>query len=99
MNIKLKDIVLDSGMVKTIRKSSRPCSAVGNKVLLRDNSFELSKLEQFETILRSDGVDFIFPNIKVKKFKHTKYYEVIDGRHRVIVSLIKGKTDINAIII
>ena len=97
MNINLKNIILDSGMVKSIRKSTNPTSALGNKILLRDNSFELSKLEQFKYILSSDKGDFVFPDIKVKRFKNTRYYEVIDGRHRVVVSLITRKSHINAI--
>ena len=96
MNINLKDIILDSGMVKSIRKSQRPCCAIGNKVLFRDNTFELSKLEQFNDILINSKQNYSFPNIRVKKFKNTKYYEVIDGRHRTVVSLILGKTYINA---
>jgi len=90
MDINIKLLLLDKGMLKSLKQSINPYAGRGHKVLLYDDSFQLSKLDNFKDILENNA-EINFPDIIVKPFKTTKYYEVIDGRHRAVVSMIKGK--------
>jgi len=55
--------------------------------------------EQKITVIQTaydKGEEDYLPAIKVEQFKNTEYYEVIDGRHRVVTALKNGKPHINA---
>ena len=93
--ISLYYILLDRGM-KT--KVDELCSETAKKhklkVLKNDLSLDLNN-GKLKTLESKD----IFEPIKIKQFKKTKYYEVIDGRHRYVYSLQNDYTSIPCIII
>ena len=66
--------------------------------------------EGFTTPLRKDKLDAIsqayqqgqqyyLPNIKIKQYKSTNYYQIMDGRHRVAAAICAGRDSIQAEIV
>ena len=94
--IPIENILFDQGMVK---KVNEVCSAAakekGIKVLQRER-FPLFK---WDSVLKNIKDSKPLDPIKVKQFKETKYYEVIEGRHRVVVSLSVDFTHVPVILI
>lgn len=93
--ISLSYILLDRGMKKKVDELC-PEKAKKHKlkVLKNDKSFDL-KNEKLNTLESKD----IFEPIKIKGYKNTQYYEIIDGRHRYVYSLQNDYTSIPCIII
>ena len=94
--IPIENILFDRGMVKKVNEvCSGAAKQKGIKVLQR-NGFSLSK---WDSVLKNIKDCKPLDPIIVKQFKKTKYYEVIDGRHRAVVSLYEHFTHVPVIII
>jgi len=93
--LSLSMILLDKGMrVKISEICSENAIKHALKYIKNDKSLMLNddKLKEIKT---KDNLE----PIKIKQFKNTKYYEIIDGRHRYVYSLLSDFTSIPCIII
>ena len=94
--IPIENILFDQGMTKKVNEvCSDTAKTVGIKLLKRD-PLPIYKLDK---VLLDFQEEKSLDPIQVNKFKETKYYEVIQGRHRVVASLYKGFTHVPVIII
>ena len=94
--IPIENILFDQGMTKKVTEvCSDTAKKVGIKLLKRD-PLPIYKLEKVLLDLQEKKP---LDPIHVKKFKETKYYEVIQGRTRVVASLHEGFTHVPVIII
>ncbi len=94
--VPIQNILFDLGMKEKVKEY---CDDRGKemkiKVLKRDNL----PLNKWEKVLFDIQNKKPLDPIKVKKYKDTVYYEIIDGRHRVVTSLFKNFTHVPIIII
>jgi len=56
-----------------------------------------SKISSIEEIFKTDTLNKL-PPIRIKKYKHTKYFEIIDGRHRVVLAIKYNKKTIDSLV-
>ena len=56
-----------------------------------------SKISMIEEIFKKNML-YKLPPIRIKKYKHTDYYEIIDGRHRVVIAIQYNKKTIICLI-
>ena len=93
--LSLSNILLDRGMRLKINET---CTDLAKeyklKYLKKDTSLPLNNDK-----LSSIQSNIILDPIKVKQFKLTDYFEVIDGRHRYVYSLHQKYSSIPCIII
>tara|TARA_B100000902_G_C27253801_1_gene886727 strand:- start:684 stop:1022 length:339 start_codon:yes stop_codon:yes gene_type:complete len=91
----LSKILLDNGMrLKVSELCPSKAKDFKLKIIKNDKSLPLNN-DKLTTIQENT----ILEPIKVKQFKLTSYYEVIDGRHRYIYSLNNNYDHIPVIII
>ena len=94
--INLKDIILDRSMYLFIKHNfDDKVKNKGFKVIKNDNSLPLHKWESVKNDIENHKA---LDPIKIKQFKTTKYYEIIDGRHRYVSSIYNDFTHIPCII-
>ena len=62
--------------------------------ILKREAFPLYK---YENVLQDIQNKKALDPITVKPYKNTKFYEVIDGRHRVVCSLYEGYTHVGSL--
>ena len=94
--VPIQNILFDQGMTKKVNEvCSDTAKTVGIKLLKRD-PLPIYKLDK---VLLDFQEEKSLDPIQVKKFKETKYYEVIQGRTRVVASLHEGFTHVPVIII
>ena len=94
--IDLKNIVLDRSMFLFIKHNfDDKVKNKGFKVIKNDNSLPLNKWESVKNDIENHKA---LDPIKIKQFKTTKYYEIIDGRHRYVSSIYNDFTHIPCII-
>ena len=94
--INLKDIILDRSMFLFIKHNfDDKVKNKGFKVIKNDNSLPLHKWENVKNDIENHKA---LDPIKIKQFKTTKYYEIIDGRHRYVSSIYNDFTHIPCII-
>lgn len=94
--INLKDIILDRSMFLFIKHNfDDKVKNKGFKVIKNDNSLPLHKWESVKNDIENHKA---LDPIKIKQFKTTKYYEIIDGRHRYVSSIYNDFTHIPCII-
>jgi len=95
--IQLNLILLDKSMSSFIRENfDDKMKNKGYKLLKNDNA---SPLYKWEKVLKDITDNIALDPIKVKPFKMTKYYEIIDGRHRFVSSIFNDYTHIPCIIL
>ena len=85
-------ILLDRGMVVQI-KSFCDDKAKGKKLKKLPNSqtFNLTKID---SVSKDFEIKKPLDPINIKNYKKTNYYEIIDGRHRYVLSLSNGYSHI-----
>ena len=92
--IPLDNIILDKGMSN---KGKEKCDTILKnkkvKILKNGISTELYKWDKVEKDFKEKKE---MDPIKVKRFKDTRYYNIIDGRHRCMLSLFFEYTHIPA---
>ena len=94
--IDVKDIILDRSMFLFIKHNfDDKVKNKGFKVIKNDNSLPLNKWESVKNDIENHKA---LDPIKIKQFKTTKYYEIIDGRHRYVSSIYNDFTHIPCII-
>ena len=94
--IPIQNILFDQGMTKKVNEvCGDTAKQVGIKLLKRDPL----PLYKWDQVLSDIKEEKSLDPITVKKFKETKYYEVIKGRTRVVVSLHERYTHIPVFII
>ena len=94
--IPIENILFDRGMVNKVNKVCNEVAKEKNIKVLRRDGFSLSK---WDTVLKDIKEYKALDPIIGKKFKKSKYYEVIDGRHRVVVSLYEQFTHVPVIVV
>ena len=101
--ISIKSIIFDTGMIKKAKEMIIDFGNKGIKVFPKKNiksqGFDLYKWDEVNINISSN---IALDPINIKKYKtlnETDYYEVIQGRHRVVSSLYNGHTQIPAFII
>lgn len=96
ITLQLNHILLDKSMVIFIRQHfDDKMKNKGYKFIKNDNSLPLHK---WEKVLKDITDNIALDPIKVKPFKMTKYYEIIDGRHRYVSSIYNDYTYIPCVI-
>ena len=94
--IPIENILFDQGMTKKVTEvCSDTAKKVGIKLLKRD-PLPIYKLDK---VLVDFQEGKSLDPIHVKRFKETKFYEVIQARTRVVASLYKRFTHVPVIII
>lgn len=94
--ISIQNILFDQGMVKKVNEVCADIAKkVGIKVLKRDQL----PLLKWDNVLKDIKNKTPLDPIKVKRFKKTNYYEVIQGRHRVVTSLHEEYTHVPVILL
>ena len=94
--LSIQNILFDQGMTK---KVNEVCGDIAKKVgikLLKRDSLPLLK---WDNVLKDIKNKTPLDPITVKRFKKTDYYEVIQGRHRVVASLHEKYTHVPVILI
>jgi hypothetical protein len=92
--IPLERIVLDPGMEFAGRlKCHKVLLQMGVKTL--NNGVE-TNLYKWDKVLKDFEEDKEMDPVKLKRFKKTEYYTVLDGRHRCMVSFYKELTHVPA---
>ena len=85
-------IILDKGMEEKAKEvCDDTCKGSNIKKFKNGNFIPLSKWDKVSNDFDSNKP---LDPIKVKPFKQTDYYEVIDGRHRCMVSHHNGHTHV-----
>jgi hypothetical protein len=85
-------IILDKGMEEKAKEvCDDTCKGSNIKKFKNGNIIPLSKWDKVSNDFDSNKP---LDPIKVKPFKQTDYYEVIDGRHRCMVSHHNGHTHV-----
>ncbi len=93
--VDVSKILLDNGMrLKIKERCDSFAKQLSLKILKNDKTFPLND-ERLQNIIDKN----IIEPIKVKQYKNTEYYEVIDGRHRYIYNLLNENKKINVIVI
>ena len=86
--ISIYKIILDVGMVQ-IAKEKCDDTCKGNKIKkFRDGIF--IPMKKWDKVSRDFDEKKALDPILVKEFRNTGYYEVIDGRHRCMMSHYNG---------
>uniref|UniRef100_A0A6C0L1T5 Uncharacterized protein n=1 Tax=viral metagenome TaxID=1070528 RepID=A0A6C0L1T5_9ZZZZ len=80
-------IILDRGMFHFIKE--RLDDKVKGKKLKRIKTGDILPLNKWDKVFEDIEKEKPIDPIQVRPFKDSKYYEIIDGRHRFIVSLDK----------
>ena len=94
--IPIQNILFDQGMTKKVNEVCADIAKkVGIKVLKRDQL----PLLKWDNVLKDIKNKAPLDPITVKRFKKTDYYEVIQGRHRVVASLHENYTHVPVILI
>ena len=94
--ISIQNILFDQGMIK---KVNEVCADIAKKVgikILKKDSLPLLK---WEKVLKDIKNKTPLDPITLKRFKKTNYYEVIQGRHRVVTSLHEEYTHVPFILL
>lgn len=92
--VELTHILLDGAMLKWLKgNADSEAKKMGLKRLP-------SRLDVAVGDLRSSKIDALkssdtWPSIVVREYRKTGYYEVIDGRHRVVLAISRGDRDIS----
>ena len=94
--IPIENILFDRGRVKKVNEVCSGAAKQKGIKVLQQNGFPLSK---WDSVLKNIKDCKPLDPIIVKQFKKTNYYEVIDGRHRSVVSLYENFTHVPVIII
>lgn len=89
--VPLNLILFDLGMKRKVDEICGDRAKLQKIKILKRESLPLNKYDN--VLLDLQNKKPIDPII-VKKYKETKYYEVIDGRHRVVCSLYEGFSEI-----
>lgn len=92
--IPLTRVVLDRGMESMGRQKCHKI-LLERKVKTLNNGVETS-LYKWDSVLKDFEEEKEMDPVKLKKFKKTDYYTVLDGRHRCMVSFFKNYTHIPA---
>ena len=93
--IPIQEILFDLGMKQFVKEHcDDKAKQLNIKILNRDN-LPLNRSSTVHTDIQNKKP---LDPIVVKKFKETKYYEVIQGRHRVVISLYEGFTHVPVIV-
>ena len=94
--IPIQNILFDQGMTNKVNEvCGNIAKKVGIKLLKRDPLPLLKWDKVFSDLRKKTPLD----PITVKRFKKTKYYEVIQGRHRVVASLHEELTHVPVILL
>jgi len=98
--ISIKSIIFDKGMIKKAKEMTIDFGSKKIKVFPKTNiksqGFDLYKWDEVNINISSN---IALDPINIKKYNETDYYEVIQGRHRVVSSLYNGHTQIPAFIL
>ena len=94
--IPIEIILFDQGMTK---KVNEVCSDTAKKMSIKLLKRDPIPIYKFEKVIKDIQEEKPLDPITLKRFKETKYYEVIQGRHRVVASLHDGFTHVPSIII
>ena len=89
--ISLHRILFDLGMKL---KVDEVCSETAKQEKIKILKREAFPLYKYENVLQDIQNKKALDPIIVKQYKHTNFYEVIDGRHRVVCSLYEGYTHV-----
>jgi hypothetical protein len=96
----IKSIIFDKGMIKKAKEMIIDLKSKKIKVFPKTNiksqGFDLYKWDEVNINISSN---IALDPINIKKYNETDYYEVIQGRHRVVSSLYNGHTQIPAFIL
>ena len=100
--VSINKLVYDSAMVKWSKDNalSEIMSVRPKKLPASRDTVGFLKEEKIVQIEESyDNGDWhLLPPIVIKQYGNTNYFEIIDGRHRVVVALKRGAMNINAVI-
>jgi len=90
--VPLWKLIIDAGMDKKIREiCDDMCKGNGIKRFKNELMIPLNKWDKVQKDFKDKKE---LDPIKIKKFKKSKYYEIIDGRHRCVLSHYFGYTHI-----
>lgn len=90
--IPLNKIIFDKGMVAI---ANEKCDDIcKNKNIKKFKTGELIPMKKWDKVYHDFENKKPLDPVKVKRFKTTEYYEIIDGRHRCILSHYSGFTHI-----
>ena len=90
--IDFNKIILDKSMSTTLTQLCGD-KYYGSQLKKFKNSTSYT-MDRIETVKKGFDEDKSFDHIKVSKFKGLDKYEIIDGRHRYILSLYRGYSHI-----
>lgn len=94
LEIDLHSILLTKPIVDAAMTMNPSFQPVGFKALPK-SLFQGFPLSRINTIRNSNL--YTLPPIHVRRFRGTKYYEIIDGRHRFAKALAEGREYIGAV--
>lgn len=101
--IPIKSIIFDNGMIKKAKEITIDLKSKGIKVFpkinIKSQGFTLYK---WDGVNKNISLNVALDPISIKKYKTLNmidYYEVVQGRHRVVSSLYQDYTQIPAYII
>lgn len=92
--IPLVNVILDPGMEFMGRQKCHKI-LLEKKVKTLNNGVE-TNLYKWDTVLADFESNKSLDPVKLKRFKNTEYFTVLDGRHRCMVSFYKEYTHIPA---
>ena len=94
--IPIQNILFDQGMTK---KVNEVCGDIAKKVGIKLLKRDQLPLLKWDKVLKDIKNKTPLDPITVERFKKTDYYEVIQGRHRVVASLHENYTHVPVILI
>ena len=101
--IPIKSIVFDDGMIKKAKEMSIYLKNQGIKVFPKTNiKSQGLDLYKWDEVNKNISSNVAIDPISIKKYKKINmidYYEVVQGRHRVVSSLYNDFNEIPAVII
>jgi hypothetical protein len=89
--VPLNLILFDLGMKKKVDEICGDRAKLQKIKILKRESLSLNK---YDNVLSDFQNKKPMDPVIVQKYKETKFYEVINGRHRVVCSLYQGFTEI-----
>ncbi len=88
-------LLLTKPIINAAKQAGANLKSLSIKMQPNEQGFALSRTNR---VIDAMNNHLILPPIMIKKYNNTSFYEIIDGRHRVAISLANNYTHIPAII-
>ena len=94
--IEINKILFDPGMKKKVKEL---CNMRGFELGIKSaQNMEGFDLNKFDVVYKNINDNMPLDPVMIKQYKQTKYYTVIQGRHRIVASLYYGYNYVPAFI-